>query len=71
MGMCAWLHKWYGAGEERLDDIAAVFVGLIERGCLAARGTGAECGLTDQLRHVQDLMGNLIEQADRLERKKV
>src|SRR5262245_36136150 len=31
MGMCGWLHKWYGSSEVPLDDIATAFVGLIER----------------------------------------
>jgi AcrR family transcriptional regulator len=68
MGMCGWLHKWYGSGEASLDDVAAAFVGLIERGCLATRGTEAQAGLTDRLRHVQDLLGAAIGQAERLEK---
>ena len=68
MGMCGWLHKWYGSGEAPLDDIATAFVGLIERGCLATRGTEAQAGLADRLRHVQDLLGSAIGQAERLEK---
>lgn len=68
MGMCGWLHKWYGTGEERLEDIALAFVGLIERGCLATPGTETHSGLTDRLRHVQDLLGALVGQAERLEK---
>lgn len=68
MGMCAWLHKWHLPGEERLDDITAAFVGLIEQGCLATRGTEATDRLADRLRHVQDLLGILAGQAERLER---
>jgi len=67
MGMCGWLHKWYGPGEERLEDVAAAFVGLIEHGCLASRGAEAEDRLADRLRHVQDLLGTLIGQAERLQ----
>jgi len=68
MGMCGWLHKWYGTGEARLEDITTAFVGLIEHGCLATRGTEAQAGLTDRLRHVQDLLGSAIGQAERLEK---
>jgi AcrR family transcriptional regulator len=67
MGMCGWLHKWYGPGEERLEDVAAAFVSLIEHGCLASRGAVEEACLADRLRHVQDLLGTLIGQAERLE----
>jgi AcrR family transcriptional regulator len=67
MGMCGWLHKWYGPGEERLEDVAAAFVGLIERGCLASRGAEEKDCLADRLRHVQDLLGVLVGQAERLE----
>ncbi len=67
MGMCAWLHKWYVPGEERLEDIASAFVGLIERGCLATRGTEGKDCLADRLRHVQDVLGSLAGQAERLE----
>jgi AcrR family transcriptional regulator len=67
MGMCGWLHKWYGSGEERLEDVAAAFVGLIERGCLASRGAEEKDRLADRLRHVQDLLGTLIGKAERLE----
>jgi TetR/AcrR family transcriptional regulator, cholesterol catabolism regulator len=67
MGMCGWLHKWYGSGEERLEDVAAAFVGLIEHGCLASRGTAEKDCLADRLRHVQDLVGTLVGQAERLE----
>jgi AcrR family transcriptional regulator len=68
VGMCGWLHKWYGTGEARLEDVATAFVGLIEHGCLATRGTEAQAGLTDRLRHVQDLLGSAISQAERLEK---
>ena len=68
MGMCGWLHKWYSSSEAPLDDIATAFVGLIERGCLAPRGTEAQAGLTDRLRYVHDLVGSAIEQAERLEK---
>jgi AcrR family transcriptional regulator len=67
MGMCAWLHKWYVPGEERLEDITSAFVGLIERGCLATRGAEGKDRLADQLRHVQELLGSLAGQAERLE----
>ena len=68
LGMCGWLHKWYGSGEERLEDIAAAFIGLIERGCLASRGAEAQDCLSDRLRHMQDIVGVLAEQAERLEK---
>ncbi|HJY84577.1 MAG TPA: TetR/AcrR family transcriptional regulator, partial [Candidatus Binatia bacterium] len=67
MGMCGWLHKWYGPGEERLEEVAAAFVSLIERGCLASRGTVEKDCLADRLRHVQDLVSALVGQAERLE----
>src|SRR5712691_4199947 len=35
LGMCAWLHKWHQPAEERLEDVTAAFLGLIEKGCLA------------------------------------
>ena len=68
MGMCGWLHKWYRTEEARLEDVTTAFVGLIEHGCLATRGTEAQAGLTDRLRHVQDLLGSAIGQAARLEK---
>ena len=68
MGMCGWLHKWYSPGEGRLEDVAAAFVGLIERGCLASRGAVEKDCLADRLRHVQDLLSALVGQAERLER---
>lgn len=68
IGMCGWLHKWYGPGEERLEEIAAAFIGLIERGCLATRGAQAQDCLADRLRHMQDILGTLVEQAERLEK---
>jgi hypothetical protein len=68
MGMCGWLHKWYRSDEAPLDDIVTAFVGLIERGCLAPRGTEAQAGLPDRLRHIQDLMESVIGQAERWEK---
>ena len=68
LGMCAWIHKWYSTSGERVDDIATAFVGLIERGCLATRGTEGEDGLADRLRHLQDMVGSLVGQAERLEK---
>jgi AcrR family transcriptional regulator len=67
LGMCAWLHKWYTPSEARLEDVAAAFVGLIERGCLAARGTETKDRLADRLRYVHELMGQLIDHAERME----
>jgi len=67
MGMCGWLHKWYGPGETRLDEVATAFVGLVERGCLTARGSEGKDCLADRLRHVQELVGTLAGQAERLE----
>lgn len=69
LGMCAWIHKWYSSSGERLDDIATAFVELIERGCLATRGTAAEDGLADRLRHMHDMLGSLIGRAERLEKR--
>lgn len=68
MGMCNWLYQWCGSEGARLEDVAAAFIGLIERGCLAARGAEAQDGLADRLRHTQDLLGVLVEQAERLEK---
>ncbi len=68
LGMCAWIHKWYSTSGERVDDIATAFVGLIERGCLVTRGTEGEDGLADRLRHLQDMVGSLVRQAERLEK---
>jgi len=70
MGMCAWLHKWYLPGEERLEDVTAAFVELIERGCLVARGTREKDRLADRLRHLQELLGTLAGQVERLEHDK-
>lgn len=67
-GMCVWLHKWYTPNEARLDDVMSAFVGLVEHGCLAPRGAEAKDCLADRLRHVQDMVGELVEQAERLER---
>ncbi len=67
MGMCAWLHKWYLPGDERLEDVTAAFVELIERGCLVARGTREKDRLADRLRHLQELLGTLVGQVERLE----
>jgi len=42
LGMCNWLHKWYRAdGPLRPEQIADVFVDLLERGYLAAPGAGS------------------------------
>ena len=68
MGMCGWLHKWYRTEEARLEDVTTAFVGLIEHGCRATRGAEAQAGLTDRLRHVHDLLGSVIGQAERLEK---
>jgi AcrR family transcriptional regulator len=67
MGMCAWLHKWYSPNEGRLEDVATAFVGLVEHGCLAAPDTEDRTRLADRLRQVQDLLGTLAGQAERLE----
>ena len=68
MGMCSWLYQWCGSEGARLEDVAAAFIGLIERGCLAARGAEAQDGLADRLRNVQDLLGVLVGQAEHLEK---
>ncbi|MBI3245056.1 MAG: TetR/AcrR family transcriptional regulator [Deltaproteobacteria bacterium] len=70
IGMCAWLHKWYTPGEASLDEVSVAFVGLIERGCLATRGAEHKDRLADRLRHVQSLVGDLAECADRMESAK-
>jgi AcrR family transcriptional regulator len=67
MGMCAWLHKWYGPHEGHLEDVTTAFVGLVEHGCLAAPGAEDRTRLADRLRQVQDLLGILVGQAERLE----
>lgn len=67
MGMCAWLHKWYTPGEARLDDVMTAFVGLIERGCLAMHGAENRDRLSARLRHMQDLVSELIDHAERIE----
>jgi TetR/AcrR family transcriptional regulator, cholesterol catabolism regulator len=42
LGMCNWLHKWYRAdGPLRPEQIADVFVDLLERGYLAAPSAGS------------------------------
>jgi TetR/AcrR family transcriptional regulator, cholesterol catabolism regulator len=69
IGMCAWMHKWYTPDEARLEDVAEMFVGLIERGCLAPRGAEDNDRLAHRLRHVQDLVGELVDHAERLEQK--
>ena len=46
----------------------AAFVGFVERGCLAPRGAEEKDRLADRLRHVQDLVGELVDQAERVER---
>lgn len=69
IGMCAWMHKWYTPEEARLEDVTAMFVGLIERGCLAPRGAEENDRLAHRLRHVQDLVGELVDQAERLEQQ--
>lgn len=68
MGMCAWLHRWYQPEEGQIEDIIVVFLGLIEHGCLAARGGEARSSLADRLRYLQDTLGTLVEQAKRLEK---
>jgi AcrR family transcriptional regulator len=67
LGMCAWLHKWYTPGEARLDEVTAAFVGLIERGCLAMPGAEHKNRLADRLRHMHDLVSDLIDHAERVE----
>jgi AcrR family transcriptional regulator len=66
-GMCAWLHKWYTPSEARLDDVMTAFVGFVERGCLAPRGSEEKDRLADRLRHVQDLVSELVDKVERLE----
>jgi hypothetical protein len=68
LGMCAWLHKWYQPEEERLEEVAAVFLGLIEKGCVAPRGAEAQDRLADRLRHLQDTLSLLAEHAEQLEK---
>lgn len=68
LGMCAWLHKWYSPQDERFDDVATAFLGLIEKGCSAPCGTAAQDSLADQLRHVQETLGGLVERAERIEK---
>ena len=68
LGMCEGLHKWYNPREERLEDVATTFIGLIERGCFATRGVEEQDCLADRLRHVQDILGVLVGQAERLEK---
>jgi TetR/AcrR family transcriptional regulator, cholesterol catabolism regulator len=67
MGMCAWLHKWYSPNEARLEDVMSTFVGLIERGCLAIHGAENNDRLSDRLRHMHELVGELIDHAERIE----
>ncbi len=67
LGMCAWLHKWYTPEEARLEDVMEAFVGLIERGCLAMHGAENRDRLSVRLRHMQDLVGELIDHAERIE----
>jgi AcrR family transcriptional regulator len=68
-GMCVWLHRWYTPSEARLEDVMTAFLGFVERGCLAPRGAEEKDCLADRLRHVQDLVGRLVDQAERLERE--
>lgn len=68
LGMCAWLHKWYSPQDERVEDVAMAFLGLIEKGCSAPCGTTAQDSLADQLRHVQETVSDLVERAERLEK---
>lgn len=68
LGMCTWLHKWYSPKDERIDDVAAAFLSLIEQGCLSPCGTGAQDSLPDQLRHLRDTLGGLVERAERIEK---
>jgi hypothetical protein len=68
-GMCVWLHRWYTPTEARLEDVMTAFLGFVERGCLAPRGAEEKDSLADRLRHVQDLIGELVDQAERLVRE--
>lgn len=68
LGMCTWLHKWYRPNDVRIDDVATAFLGLIEKGCHAPCGTGAQDSLADQLRHLQETVGGLVECAERIEK---
>ncbi|MGE0680103.1 MAG: TetR/AcrR family transcriptional regulator [Candidatus Binatia bacterium] len=68
-GMCVWLYKWYTPKEARLDDVMTAFLEFVERGCLAPRGVEEKDSLADRLRHMQDLIGGLVDQAERLERE--
>lgn len=71
LGMCTWLHKWYSPKDERIDDVVATFLSLIEKGCLAPCGTETQDSLSDQLRHLQEMVGGLVERAERLEKTTV
>ncbi len=67
LGMCAWMHKWYTPSEARLDDVTAAFVGLLEQGCLVMPGAENHDRLANRLRHVQNLVSELVDHAERLE----
>jgi TetR/AcrR family transcriptional regulator, cholesterol catabolism regulator len=71
LGMCTWLHKWYRPNDMCIDDVATAFLGLIEKGCHAPCGTGAQDSLADQLRHMQETLGHLVERAEQLEKTTV
>lgn len=62
-GMCNWMHKWYRAdGRLRPEDIAAVFVDLLERGYLAPAppaGAAAAGDVAAALRRIEERLARL------------
>jgi AcrR family transcriptional regulator len=58
LGMCNWLHKWYRPGGKRTpDEIADVFVALLERGYLAE--APAAGGANDALARIERRLARL------------
>jgi AcrR family transcriptional regulator len=57
LGMCNWLHTWYRpGGKNTADEIADVFVDLLERGYLA-RGTSRDEDITRALARIEARLG--------------
>lgn len=66
LGMCNWLHKWYQpAGPLGPEEIAAVFVDLLERGYLAEAADADERSVAKRLDSIERRLAALARRVGR------
>jgi hypothetical protein len=59
-GMCNWMTKWYRPdGRMRPEDIAAVFVDLLERGYLTPEAAAPAGELASGLRRIEQRLARI------------